>query len=160
MDPAWSGGGGALPALRPSCVSHVCRPPIKLLHYCKVLLDYCICIVIVVHSSLIDHHVITQISKLLYLILSLIFFCFIMKNSTQSAPPLARAGWGVHPPSKSIPVFLYKINIILFYKCLYIYIIFYKENCFYINIKIITLCLSEFCRTKCWPGIFGLFLKL
>jgi hypothetical protein len=33
------GGGGALPALVPSCVGHVCRPPINLLHYCKVLLD-------------------------------------------------------------------------------------------------------------------------
>ena len=27
------GGGGALPALVPSCVGHVCRPPINLLHY-------------------------------------------------------------------------------------------------------------------------------
>jgi hypothetical protein len=36
------GGGCALPALVPSCVGHVCRPPINLLHYCKVLLDYCI----------------------------------------------------------------------------------------------------------------------
>jgi hypothetical protein len=34
------GGGGALPALVPSCVGHVCRPPINSLHYCKVLLDY------------------------------------------------------------------------------------------------------------------------
>jgi hypothetical protein len=39
------GGGGALPAQVPSCVGHVCRPPIKLLHYCKVLLDFCIWIV-------------------------------------------------------------------------------------------------------------------
>ena len=65
-----------------------------------VLLDYCIWIVIVVHSSLI----IMLLLKLLYLILSLIIFCFIMKNSTTSAPHLARAK-GVHPPppSKSIP---------------------------------------------------------
>jgi hypothetical protein len=56
------GGGGALPALVPSCVSHVCRPPINLLHYCKVLFDYCIWIVIVVHSSLM------LLLKLLYLI--------------------------------------------------------------------------------------------
>jgi hypothetical protein len=41
------------------------------------------------------HHVITQI---LYLILPLIIFCFIMKNSTPPAPPLARARDGVHPP--------------------------------------------------------------
>jgi hypothetical protein len=41
MKPVCSGrgGGGALPALVPSCVGHVCRPPINLLHYCKVLLD-------------------------------------------------------------------------------------------------------------------------
>ena len=36
------GGGGALPALVPSCVGHACRSPINLLDYCKVLLDYCI----------------------------------------------------------------------------------------------------------------------
>jgi hypothetical protein len=30
------GGGVALPALVPSCVGHVCRPPINLLHYCKL----------------------------------------------------------------------------------------------------------------------------
>jgi hypothetical protein len=33
------GGGGALPALVPSCVGHVCRPPINLPDYCEVLLD-------------------------------------------------------------------------------------------------------------------------
>jgi hypothetical protein len=72
----------------------VCRPPINLLHYCKGLLDYCIWIVIVVHGSLIN-----MLSlKLLYLILSLIIFCFIMKNSTPPAPPLARARGGAHPP--------------------------------------------------------------
>jgi hypothetical protein len=76
------GGGGALPALVPSCVGHVCRRPINLLHYCKVLLDYCIRIVIAVHSSLI----IMLLLKLLYLILSLIIFCFIMKNSTPCTP--------------------------------------------------------------------------
>jgi hypothetical protein len=38
----WYGGGGTLPALVPSCIGHVCRPPINLLHYCKVLRDYCI----------------------------------------------------------------------------------------------------------------------
>jgi hypothetical protein len=36
------GGGGALGALVPSCVGHVYSPPINLLDYCKVLLDYCI----------------------------------------------------------------------------------------------------------------------
>ena len=36
------GGGGTLPVLVPSCVGHVCRPPINMLHYYKVLLDYCI----------------------------------------------------------------------------------------------------------------------
>jgi hypothetical protein len=77
------GGGGALPALVPSCVGHVCCPPINLLHYCKILLDYCIWIVIVVHSSLI----IMLLLKLLYLILSLIIFCFIMKNSTPPCTP-------------------------------------------------------------------------
>ena len=35
-------GGGALPALVPSCIGHACRPSINLLHYCKVLLDYSI----------------------------------------------------------------------------------------------------------------------
>jgi hypothetical protein len=108
MDTAWSGrgGGGALPALVPSCVGHVCRPPINLLHYCKVLLYYCIWIVIVVHSSLI----IMLLLKLLYLILLLITFCFIMKNSTPLYP-LARAR-GVHtpPPRKSIPVATYTIR--------------------------------------------------
>jgi hypothetical protein len=89
MDPKWSGrGGGALPALMPSCVGHVRRPPMNLPDYCKVLLDYCIWIVIVVHSSLI----IMLLLKLLYLILSLIFFCFIMKNSSPPAPPLAGGG--------------------------------------------------------------------
>jgi hypothetical protein len=69
----------SFPNLWPSCVSHVCRPPIDLLHYCKVLLDYCI----VVHSSLI----IVLLLKLLYLILPLIIFCFIMKNSPPPPPP-------------------------------------------------------------------------
>jgi hypothetical protein len=96
-------GGGALPALVPSCFGHVCRPPINLLHYCKVLLDYCIWIVIVVHSSLI----IMLLLKLLYLILPLIIFCFIMKNST----PSGQGYGGVHPPrSKSIPVATYSIR--------------------------------------------------
>jgi hypothetical protein len=53
-------------------------PSINLLHYCKVLLEYSIWIVIVVHSSLI----IMLLLKLLNLILSLIIFGFIMKNST------------------------------------------------------------------------------
>jgi hypothetical protein len=50
MDPAWSGRGGGGGSAS-SGVGHVCRPPINLLHYCKVLLDYCIWIVIVVHLS-------------------------------------------------------------------------------------------------------------
>ena len=75
---------------------------INLLHYCEVWFDYSIWIVIVVHSLLI----IMLLLKLLNLILSLIIFCFIMKNSTPCTP------WpglgGVHPPpphtpSKSIP---------------------------------------------------------
>ena len=97
------GGGGALPAQVPSCVSHVCRPPINLLHYCKVLLDYCIWIVIVVHSSLI----IMFLLKLLYLILPLIIFCL----SWKIAPPWPALGGcspprtpPPPPPSKSIPV--------------------------------------------------------
>jgi hypothetical protein len=102
------GGGGALPALVPSCVGHVCRPPINLLHYCKVLLDYCIWIVIVVHSSLI----IMLLLKLLYLILSLIFFAL----SWKIAPPWPGLGGGgcTHVPphhSKSIPVSKWKSPI-------------------------------------------------
>jgi hypothetical protein len=94
MDPAWSGkgGGSALPALVPSCVGHVCRPPINLLHYCKVLLDYYIWIVIVVHSSLI----IMLLLKLLYLILSLITFCFI--TLPYSTHPLWSGLGGAPPP--------------------------------------------------------------
>ena len=99
MDPAWSGRGVDLV---PSCVGHVCRPPINLIHYCKVLLDYSNWIVIVVHSLLI----IMLLLKLLYLILSLIIFCFIMKNST---PPWPGLGGGTPPSSKSIPA----INIAL-----------------------------------------------
>ena len=70
---------------------------INLLYYCKVLLDYSICIVIVVYSSLI-----IILLKLLYLILSLVIFCFIMKNSTPPAIPLARAR-GVPSPPPGIP---------------------------------------------------------
>jgi hypothetical protein len=74
------------------------------------------------------NNIIMLLLKLLYLILSLIFFCFVMKNSTPPAPPLARAQprkpgflkiapppapplararWGAQPPippSKPIPV--------------------------------------------------------
>jgi hypothetical protein len=81
MFPAWSGrgggGGGVLCQLWCRVVS-----VINLLHYCKVLLDYSFWIVIVVHSSLI----IMLLLKLLYLILSLIIFCSIMKNSTPLHP--------------------------------------------------------------------------
>jgi hypothetical protein len=49
---------------------YLCCPSINLLDYCKVLLDHCTWIVIVVHSSLI----IMLLLKLLYLILLLIFF--------------------------------------------------------------------------------------
>jgi hypothetical protein len=79
------GGGCALPALVLSCVGDVCRQAINLLYYCKVLLGYCFWIV--VHSSLI----IMLLLKLLYLILSLIIFPFIMKNST---PPCTPSGQG------------------------------------------------------------------
>ena len=68
MDPVRCGREGALPALVPSCVGHVAHAPINLLDYSKVLLDYCISIVIVVNSLLI----IMVLLKLL--ILSLIFF--------------------------------------------------------------------------------------
>jgi hypothetical protein len=102
MDPAWSGrggggggggvggggGGGGGGDLTPSYVGHVHRPPINL--QVKSLLDYCIWIVIVVHSLLI----IMLSLKLLYLVLSLIFFCFIIKNSTP--PPWPGLG-GAHP---------------------------------------------------------------
>ena len=71
---------------------------INLLHYCEVWFDYSIWIVIVVHSLLI----IMLLLKLLNLILSLIIFCFIMKNSTPCTP------WpglgGVHPPPHTPPV--------------------------------------------------------
>jgi hypothetical protein len=130
MDPAWSGrggglcqlwcrvvpvmcaAGGALPALVPSCAGHVCRPLINLLHYCKVLLDYCIWIVIVVHSSLI----IMLLLKLLYLILPLIIFCFIMKNSTTPAPPPASARGCTTPSPPPHPRTL-PVNPSLIYYC-------------------------------------------
>jgi hypothetical protein len=82
-DPGWSGRGGVLWCRLPSCVGHVCRPPI----------NYCIWIVLVVHSSLI----IMLLLKLLYLILS--FLLYHEKwHPPPPAPPLARA-----PPNKSIP---------------------------------------------------------
>jgi hypothetical protein len=84
----------------------VCRPPINLLHNCKVLLDYCIWIVIVVHSSLI----IMLLLKLLYLILSLIIFCFIMKNSTPPAPPLARARGVCTPCVNTVTTLVSPVN--------------------------------------------------
>jgi hypothetical protein len=97
MDPAWSGrgggGGGGCSASSGAKLCRSCVPPahqLASLLNCKVLLDYCIWIVIVVHSLLI----IMLLLKLLYLILSLIIVCFIMKNST---PPL-------HPFWPSIPV--------------------------------------------------------
>ena len=59
----WGGGGFCQLRCRVVSVGHVCRPPINLLHYCKVLLDYCIWIVIVVHSSQFSyHHAITHIT--------------------------------------------------------------------------------------------------
>jgi hypothetical protein len=61
--------------------AEVCRS--CALDHSKVLLDHCIWIVIVVHSSLI----IMLLLKLLYLILSLIFFALSWKIAT----PLARA---------------------------------------------------------------------
>jgi hypothetical protein len=95
MDPEWSGGGGgAVPALVSSCVHNVCHPPINLLHYCKVLLDYCIWIWIVVHSLLI----IMLLLKLLYLILSLILFGFIVKYSTPSGNWYTRHQYPPPPP--------------------------------------------------------------
>jgi hypothetical protein len=55
----YGGGGGALPALVPSSVGHVCRPPINILY-----LNCC--------SQFAYHRVL--LLKLLYLILSLLFF--------------------------------------------------------------------------------------
>ena len=46
MDPVCGGRKGALSALVPSYVSHVRRTPINLLDYSKVLLEYCIIIVV------------------------------------------------------------------------------------------------------------------
>ena len=81
-------------------IIYTCDITDNLLHYCKVLLDYCICIVIVVHSSL----MIMLLLQLLYLILPLIMFCFIMKNSTPPLHPLwPGLGRCTPPPSKSIP---------------------------------------------------------
>jgi hypothetical protein len=76
MDPAWFGREGALPGLVPSCVGHVRRPPINLLDYMQSLawLLY-IWVVVVVHSLLI----IMLLLKLLYFILSLIFFALSWK---------------------------------------------------------------------------------
>jgi hypothetical protein len=78
------GGGGRCSASSGAELCRSCVPPahqLASLHYCKILLDYCIWIVIVVHSSLI----IMLLLKLLYLILPI------------TTPPLARAR-GVHTP--------------------------------------------------------------
>jgi hypothetical protein len=74
MDPAWSGVGGwfwSASSNAELCWS--CTPPAPQLTS-QVLLDYCTWIVIVVHSLLI----IMLSLKSLYLILSLIFICFII----------------------------------------------------------------------------------
>jgi hypothetical protein len=131
MDPAWSGRGGAKNFFRRSThppldnffrekifpdeyVALAFRwlyPSINLLHYYKVSLDYSIWILIVVHSSLI----IMLLLKLLNLILSLIIFCFIMKNRTPPAPPWPGLG-GCAPPSKSIPDCYHDITFLHVYK--------------------------------------------
>jgi hypothetical protein len=85
----YRGGGGGICQLLNAELCWSCTPPAHQLTS-QILLDYCIWIVIVVHSSLI----IMLSLKLLYFILSLIFFCFIMKNST----PLARARRCTPPP--------------------------------------------------------------
>jgi hypothetical protein len=89
---------GALPVLVPSCVGHVRRPPINLLDYSKVLLDYCISIVIVVNKQFTYHHVITQITHFVSNI-----FCFIMKIAPLHALWPGLGAWGCTHPSKSIP---------------------------------------------------------
>ena len=50
--------------------------------------------------------------KLLYLILPLIIFCFIMKNSTPPGQGYQEQGYQGHPPppNKSIPVATYSIR--------------------------------------------------
>ena len=92
MDPV-CGREGALPALVPSCVSHVRRPPINLLDYSKVLLDYCI--VILVNKQFTYHHVITQITHFVSNI-----FCFIMKipPPLHTLWPWLGGGGGAHTP--------------------------------------------------------------
>jgi hypothetical protein len=95
MDPV-CGREGALPALVPSCVSHVRRPPINLLDYSKVLLDYCI--VILVNKQFTYHHVITQITHFVSNI-----FCFIMKIPPPLHTLWPGLGGGCTHPSKSIP---------------------------------------------------------
>jgi hypothetical protein len=73
-------------------------------HQHTAVLDHCIWTIIAVHSSLI-----MLLLKLLHLILSLIYFCFIMKNSTLPLHPLWPGLGGRIPlpptPCKSIPDF-------------------------------------------------------
>jgi hypothetical protein len=84
MNPAWSGRGELYQLW---CRVQLCRSYMR-----HLPINYCIWIVIVLHNSLI----IMVLLKLLHLSLSLIFFCFIMKN-TPLAPPLVRPR-EVHPP--------------------------------------------------------------
>jgi hypothetical protein len=101
---AWSGNGSALPASSGAELCRSCVLPTHQLAWLLQSLAWLLWIWIVVHSSLI----ITLLLKLLYLILSLIFSCFIMKNST----PLHHL-WlgGCAPPYKSTPDRFYLQNV-------------------------------------------------
>jgi hypothetical protein len=90
----------------------VCRPPINLLHYCKVLRDYCIFwIVIVVHSSLI----IMLLLKLLYLILSLnlIFPTINFPTKKSSLKTLSLYYKDYALPAKSFRMLLFPFFLLL-----------------------------------------------
>jgi hypothetical protein len=97
--------GGVLCQLWCRVVSVMCaaRPSTCLL--LQSLLDYCIWIVIVVHSSLI----IMLLHKLLYLILSLIFFALSWKIAPPCLQPLwpgLGGGGAVNPPLVKIALIL------------------------------------------------------
>ena len=106
----WWGRGGCLLCqlwCRVNCVGHVRR-----LDYCKILLDHCIWIVIVVHSSLI----IKLLLKLLYLILSLIFFALSWKIAPfPLCTPSGQSYVCVTPPvNPSLTTYLWFFNVGIF----------------------------------------------
>ena len=73
---------GALPALVPSCVGDVCCPPIDLLDYCIVLLDYTV-----------------RLSSCYYSNYCISFYLYCFTLSWKIAPPMAIAGGGGCTPS-------------------------------------------------------------